>query len=413
MSYVYTTTRSSAMRTNKKPEPPQARAGIMEEGILLSFRDKMMKIALRYAELIVERKTNSSACRIIADEFRMGVHSVEKAVIWLKKNKKIEINSRIRDDTFGPEKIARLIKRRNELALEGNTERKISSIIASELGLGKTSVWYKIQQLIREGSLPPKRELSRQIRRSSSFSAARGEMEKPRRQKKTKERDPSMPAPMSASERLALSLLSKEAGLISKPAEKPASQKKSRHIKEDPATVEMILKFRRRIEKFVPIDSGAVPQEKLGIVTDFIQSDLGGKKRFSVQTVGQSKQTYFSLAKTLRVEAAVHGSKVLFRESDIPGIIFYATLERGKDAEASQEITSLGTEMLENKLLFPSRVPFWLDLKIWAARHFCLESNPTGKNSAKIRKIDREVRFERLSAFFSQTMKNYPHLHPD
>lgn len=382
MSSFHYTPRNSAGWDAQKPKPPQSSAEILEEPHLLSRKEKMTVISLRYQELVAEGKTNAHACRLIAEEMKTGISKIEKAVGWLKRTGRLEANRRIKDRAIGHENTQKIIEMRNSLAQEGKTEDACATIIANDLGLKKSSVWYKIQQLIREGKLKPKREISREARRSVQPSPARGTMGEAPPAKAPKE---------------------KRRVRIPRSTKKPD---------EDPATTEFLMKVRRRVERFVQIDSGALREEHLGPLSAFLQSEIEGKKRFSVRIKDGAKEYYFYLARTLRVEVQVKGNRPLFRESDIPGILFYAILEKGNQKEAFGAIADFGEEVREKKESFPRAVPFALELKIWAARTFCMENGLGGKHSERARRIRSAIDFSKLGYFLDYTQKTCPHMHP-
>lgn len=382
MSSLYYTPRNLDRQASEKPKPPQARAELLEERLMRSRRERMETIAFKYHELVLDGKTNAHACRLIAEELGMGISTIENAVRWLKRAGRIQNNRLIKERAIREEDTQKIIERRNELALQGKAEREIASRIAEELGLKRSTVWYKIQQLIRSGKLRPKREISREARRASYPSPARGTMSE-------------APAP---AQRV------KKKIYLPKERKKPA---------EDPATTEFLMKVRRRVEKFVPIESGALREEHISLMGKFLKSDLDGKNRFAAHTKDGAKEYYFYLARTLRAEVQMHGGRPLFRESDIPGILFYSILENGNHKDALEAISDFCQELRDKKESFPKAVPFALELKIWVARNFCMENDLVGKHSEKVRRIRGAVDFSKLGSFLDYTQKTYPHMHPD
>jgi hypothetical protein len=337
----------------------------------------MEQILFMHQKLRGEGKKSREACRIIANHLQTSVTSVEGILRRLKRENKIQANVQIVEpEEMAPEARAHIIERRGELAFEGRTESDISMIIAGELGLSQKCVWNKIQHLIRQGSIPNKRELARARRRSYSFQLAEHEKRENLRKErpiKKKEEEPPRPA--------------------------------ERHDTE----IEKLLEKSREVREgiFVRVTPEFVPECRVSTVMGFAQSRIGEIPRLRRERQGDETKCYFSLTRTTSIEAKVSGDAVYFKKSSIPAVLFAAAMQNGSHSEAMGEIGALAREISENSLLFPRRVPSWLELKIWVARAFCSENADNGANSERMQKIEKAIPFSRLAAFFGHTQKAY------
>ncbi|MDD5171689.1 MAG: hypothetical protein PHF60_01485 [Candidatus ainarchaeum sp.] len=116
---------------------------------------------------------------------------------------------------------------------------------------------------------------------------------------------------------------------------------------------------------FVRLD--VYPQDSVDLVMKFIRSHL--EERGSQQRIGDKIEKRFALARErLAIQLVANKTHMLFRETDMPALIFVATMEKGSDSQVDEAIRGF-----RNEVGWSVTLPPWLELKLAAATGFWVD----------------------------------------
>ncbi len=415
MCSVFTTRQSNARAPSRKGanQPALRPPRPLEEGISRAgapySQEEIDHIIRRHGELVAEGGRKYQIIRVLAAEMGAGAGSISETIRALKAEGALGPDLRRNEKRpFSASDEEFIIRTRAEMDAQGKTDTEISRFLAAKLERGESSMWGKLQQMIRDGKLEKKRALMREMRRKLPSPALTWK-ELRERLCKTGHTDADSGA-------------QKKAGTPEKPAACPAPQNKglrtfgegpeppkprpARHM--SPEIAALLAKARNlHKSRLIPLDSACMPEEALRNVARFVRSGIKKEGRLSRRAVGDGFEYRFALAGSLKIEVEYGGGQILFRKNAFPALIFVATMANGTDKEISNEVRALRSELEANMPLFPNSFPSWLELKLWAAREFHLENDLSGRHASASMKIGNSIDFKALRKFFDATMDKH------